>query len=142
MVNIEIIAKIQDVLLSYNLVNQKIFKPLGFKTDYQLILLEAANESLDKYNLFLSAFWIDDRDTRSLLLEFFEFFKLNASSEVNAVINAIFFVHTSDQTVQYFSTIHNYNNQNMVFINSLKVVDNLIENAFLLNPKKIEKEYA
>lgn len=139
MVEINSIYKIAETLKEYNSLNDKVNKPFGFNTDYQLMLFEATSSNLDSFNIFLSSDWINKtEDSHILLKNLYSFFRNKLPKEINRAINAVFFVHTSDQTVQYFNNLYNFNNQAITFIPSLQIGNNLIENAYLLNPKKLE----
>lgn len=141
-IDINNIYTIGETLKKFNSLNESINKPFGLNTDYQLILIEATNSNLDSFNIFLSAYWIDNKDSHQLLKDLYKYLRENLLLEINQAINAVFFVHTSDKTVQYFSNLYNFNNQLITFIPSIQIGDNLIENAYLLNPKKLKKEAA
>ncbi len=139
MVDINDIYKIGETLKLFSLPNEKVNKPFGLNTGYQLMLFEATNSNLDSFNIFLSAYWIDNKDNHQLLKDLYKYLRENLLAEINQAVNAVFFVDTSDKTVQYFNTLYNYNNQPITFLASFQIGDNLIENAYLLNPKMLKK---
>ena len=141
MVELEKILKLKEVIDDFVKTNES---SMIFSHNYKfkLILLEAADLDMNKFNLFLSADWIDNQNSYELTKKLFTYLRANTTEDIYLIVRAIIFVHTTDKTVQYVNTIFNFNNQPLVFIPSLQVGDNLIENAYLLNPHILEKHYA
>lgn len=141
MVTIDKIIKIKELIEKFK--NEYVSSMLFMcNFEFKLMLLEAVDLDLSRFNLFISADWIDNQNSYELKQKLFNYLRINSTDDIYVLIRAILFVHTSDQTVQYFNNLYNFNNQNITFIPSMQIGNNLIENAYLLNPEKHEKAVA
>ena len=141
MVEIEKLKKFKEALISF--AQKKVSSILyNEKFKFQLMLLEATDFDLIKYNSYISAVWIDDVNSFELKKAFFEFLRRETTEDVYLIVRAIIFVHTTDNTVKYFSNLYNFNNQEIVFMPSLQIGENSIENAYLFNTHILENQHA
>lgn len=141
MVETKELLELQNLILSYAKMKESQILLIK-KYKFEFILIESTDLDLNRFNLYLSANWIDNLNSFELKKELFDFFRKNANEDINILVRAVIFVHTTDYTVQYIKNTFNFNNQNFVFLPSLKVGDNLIENAYLFNTNIIENIYA